>query len=874
MDEQEDGRYSMRRSIVLILLGLMMATAAWAQTDYSVRVGLNRNGVRFKVDGQEYQSMQNFIWPEGSRHVVEYLYNLDENNQVTPYQFADGHVARYSFSGWHVTGPNGQPASEVNTNGDIVEFFVQPGISAILGSVTIEYLVYLDFVPNLPENASVDDCSATPQDPPQDFTRAGVVTIDDTCYDRTDHEVWLAGGQHTLSAFAYIGWVFEGWFFDSQTPPSPYTTTVNIVASTTLKAIFTRAKRVQFASSPLGLKIVVDRAIIATPPEPPIRKFADYIDSACTPDYTRLPSNPPLGFTPLCLGTYDFIPGSQHHLAAPESQMDSNGNYWVFNGFDNGMGQNAVYTAGTDVNQVDVVTAKFVRGVYASVITNVSELNVFVDGRNNWPGPGQNFIWGVGQPHTVSAPSQLTGSDGRVYEFVNWSDGGAPEHSVVVPAGSQGFALTANYKLLGQVQVTSTPSGVTMQVDGNTCVTPCTFNRAPGATLSVTTPNKVTQSDAARYDFFGWVNRDNKLSQTITFDGGVQKLHAVFRGAYLLTVQTDPANASMFTFSPTSPDGFYSEGTSVNVTVNQKSGYKFQAWGGDGSGTNPTLAVTMNAPHHLIAYFKEVPVIYPAGIRNAAGETPDKTVAPGSIITIYGKKMAKEFKVGPSDPLAQAIGDTYVMIDNSGLLPLIFISPDQINAQLLSSVTEGEHTLTINTQGQDPISAKFNVKRNAPGVFYNTTEDGIPLIAAMHEDGTFVTLDSPAQRGEKIQFFGTGLGPWNKPILDGFLLPSGEFRVVADPVKVVTQLTQDVAATMDTVPPPVILDPDYAGTAEDMIGTASIKVIITNDVPAGMAELYLNVNGVESNRVQLPVAPKNPQPSSDAIPRSRPTSRR
>ncbi len=863
MDGQEDGRYSMRRSIILILLALTTAAAAWADSDYSVRVGLNRDGVRFKVDGQVYQSMQNFIWPLGSRHVVQFLYSLDEHDQVTAYQFSDGHVARFSFSGWVVSGPNGASVPNVNSGGPIVEFFVEPDLSAIIGTVTLEHLVYLDFLPNLPDNAVADSCAGSPQDPPQDFTRMGVVFIDQVCYDRTNHEIWLAGGEHDLSALAYIGWVFQGWYFDSHGPPDLYSTKINIVASTTLKPLFTRAKRVQFSSNPLGLKIVVDRAIIATPPAPPIRKFFDYTDAACTPDYTRLPANPPLGFMPLCLGTYDFVPGSQHHLAAPESQMDSQGNYWIFNGFDNGLGQNSVYTAGTDINQIDVVTANFVRGVYASVITNVSELNVFVDGRNNWPGPGQNFIWGVGQPHTVSAPNQLTDSKGRVWEFVSWSDGGAPEHEVVVSAGSPGFAVTANYKLLGQVQLTSTPSGITMQVDGTTCVTPCTFNREPGATLSVTTPDKVTQSDAARYDFFGWVDRDSKLTQSITFDSNVQNLHAHYRGAYLLTVQADPSDATTFTFSPTSPDGFYIEGTAVSVTVNEKDGFKFQAWGGDGNGTGKTLAVTMNAPHHLVAYFEEVPVIYPAGIRNAAGETPDGTVAPGSIITIFGKKMTKEFKLGPSNPLAQAIGDTYVAVDNGGLLPLIFISPDQINAQLLSTVTDGKHTLTIYTKGQDPISAEFQVRRDAPGVFYNMTDGGIPLVAAIHEDGTVVTVDNPARRGETIQFFGTGLGPWDgAPVFDGFLLPSPEYRLVADPVSVVTELTKDAAAALeqDSVPPPVNLDPDYAGTADGMIGTASIKVVITNDVPAGMAELYLNVNGAQSNRVQLPVEPKQQPP--------------
>ncbi len=69
-------------------------------------------------------------------------------------------------------------------------------------------------------------------------------------------------------------------------------------------------------------------------------------------------------------------------------------------------------------------------------------------------------------------------------------------------------------------------------------------------------------------------------------------------------------------------------------------------------------------------------------------------VAPGSIISIYGANLTSELKIGPSNPLSQTIDDMYVTV-NGSILPLIFVSPTQINAQLLSTLGEGDYTLQV-----------------------------------------------------------------------------------------------------------------------------------------------------------------------------------
>ena len=56
-----------------------------------------------------------------------------------------------------------------------------------------------------------------------------------------------------------------------------------------------------------------------------------------------IPVTPPPGITPLCLGDFDFLPGSTHTIGAAVPQMDRNGVYWVFSKFSNGLANGGVF---------------------------------------------------------------------------------------------------------------------------------------------------------------------------------------------------------------------------------------------------------------------------------------------------------------------------------------------------------------------------------------------------------------------------------------------------------------------------------------------------------------------------------------------------
>jgi uncharacterized protein (TIGR03437 family) len=224
---------------------------------------------------------------------------------------------------------------------------------------------------------------------------------------------------------------------------------------------------------------------------------------------------------------------------------------------------------------------------------------------------------------------------------------------------------------------------------------------------------------------------------------------------------------------------------------------------------------------------------------SAAGATPDGTVAPGSVITIYGTNLAPALQVGTSNPLPQSLGNITVTVGNY-LLPLLFVSPSQINAQLPVELVDGAYTLLVSQTGQPDVSASLTVSRDAPAMFTQATAQNVPLVLALHQDGTLVTFASPAIHGETISIYGTGFGPYVTTTVDGFFVPATPANAVADPVTL----------TIGTV----TKTPDFAGAAPGAVGLTLIQLTITDDLPtATSVNMQVQVNTKQSTAVVLPL---------------------
>jgi len=308
-----------------------------------------------------------------------------------------------------------------------------------------------------------------------------------------------------------------------------------------------------------------------------------------------------------------------------------------------------------------------------------------------------------------------------------------------------------------------------------------------------------------------------------------------------LTAASNPAGGASWSFQPSSPDGFYDAQTNVAVSVTALAGYRFHSWSGDLSGSSPGGTVAMNQPRSVVALLDRVPYIAPAGVANAAGGAAPQSpsgpaVAPGSIISIFGASLATATVTGPASPLAQTLGGVTVHMGDT-LLPLYFVSPTQINAQLPSGVALGAQSLTVSGTGQPDVAAGFTVAQDAPGVFPQMI-NGQAFALAVHQDGSLVTPSSPAAQGELLTIYGTGFGATNPPRPEGLAVPASPPLALVDPVTV--QVGSDT------------ITPQNAFAAPGSVGMDAVQFRLDSNAPTGTnAQLTITVNGQSSNTVLL-----------------------
>jgi len=697
-----------------------------------------------------------------------------------------------------------------------------PAITSVIMSTSVTYRVRLRF-----SNSPVTipgNCSAGTT--PQDALRPGLVFVNNVCFG-SDGDVFSGAGPMAVLAYPFPGWAFTGWATNGG-PPISYSGNLTLAGPVTLVAQFVQAKRVSFRTDPAGLNLLIDRTTTPTLPG-----YGLVTAQGQCPLNLSLPPLPPLTVAGLCLGDFDFIPGSSHTIGAASPQYDTTGNMWIIDSFSNGLKPNDVMVAGKNIAVTDVITAKFVPGLQSSFLTNPGGLKLNIDGRSNWV--NYNFAWGTGTSHTVVAADQLD-SRGRRWVFTGWSNGGTASQTFTVTGP---IRWTANFAILPQTTLQSNPSGLSLQVDGAACVTPCTLDRPAGSVVTVTAPSTIPISDSARLQFTSWSDGAS-LNRPITFDTDQRILTLNYQTQYKVVATGNPSQGVTFVYDPPSPDQFFAQDSGVTVKAVVKGGYQFLRWDGDLSGTYGQGTLVMGAPKAVVALLNRVPYIAPAGIHNAAGMTPDGTVAPGSLVTISGESLAPDFLAGRTNPLAQAIGDITVTINNR-LLPLVYVAPEEIRAQMFSDLTDGDYALTVHSTGHTDVVGQFTVARNSPGLFPAAVQDpsaDTPAAWALHADGTAITSDSPAIQGETVTIYGTGFGPVDGATFDAFATPRD--LNLLDPLQVQAG--------------DFTLAPVWSGSLGGQIGMMAVKFNITSDLPAATTiKVSVVVNGKTSNQVTLPL---------------------
>jgi uncharacterized protein (TIGR03437 family) len=227
---------------------------------------------------------------------------------------------------------------------------------------------------------------------------------------------------------------------------------------------------------------------------------------------------------------------------------------------------------------------------------------------------------------------------------------------------------------------------------------------------------------------------------------------------------------------------FGDAGTCQNGSSTFPCAAAFVAIGTDG---NFELMVGLHAP-----IFSGTGVyVYPTGVVNAASYQPiTASLAPGELITLFGTGLSSSTIITQGgQAFLTTLGGVSVSIDGLAC-PIYYVSPTQLSVIVPYGVASNQTGLA-NIQVTNG-SVKSNVVQmyltdSAPGSFSLETTpalvtqsgepsvDGIGYSAALHAaTGALVTPSDPAQPGEYISVFLTGLGTVTPTIMDGALGPS------------------------------------------------------------------------------------------------------
>lgn len=181
-----------------------------------------------------------------------------------------------------------------------------------------------------------------------------------------------------------------------------------------------------------------------------------------------------------------------------------------------------------------------------------------------------------------------------------------------------------------------------------------------------------------------------------------------------------------------------------------------------------------------------VPLIEPGALRNAASLQAFAPVAPGMLITLKGQELGNNpGTVAESAPLPVELGTTEVRLGDRPLR-LLYVSSDQVNAQVPFDITaETEHQVQVRRGEALSVPEQFVVSSAQPAIFTENqagTGQAVAVVASTGQLGA--NSASPVKVGDILTVFATGLGRVSPEIEAGAPAPMDQLVTTVNPVEV------------------------------------------------------------------------------------------
>jgi len=396
--------------------------------------------------------------------------------------------------------------------------------------------------------------------------------------------------------------------------------------------------------------------------------------------------------------------------------------------------------------------------------------------------------------------------------------------------------LKVNFSATPSVVFRSTAASAALLIDGKRYFTPAGFQWAPGSTHTVEADVNFPDNGGASMRVFDSWSDGGDRAHSVTVGTDPVTYTATFKTKYFLDAFAYPQGTGNVTISPDSADGYFDEGSTVQLTGVPATGYKFAGFTLDVTGSGNGQSVTVSDFNEVAAIFAKPSTIQQYAVMNAATMQPGFFVS-GGAITIFSPEFGPDSTVnaspGSDGKIPTTLSDTRVLV-NGIPAPILSVSRNETTAVVPYNVPVQltQAPLQVEYRGVKTAALRWPTDYFDPGI-YTVSGSGKGQARVMNEDGSANSADNPAAKGSVITFFATGLGTTTPDLVDATIavqpLPSVDGFVE---VRVGSKQAEIV----------------FAGSAEGQVaGISQVKARVPADAPSGGAvTLVLQVEGYGS----------------------------
>ncbi|TVZ54999.1 putative repeat protein (TIGR02543 family)/predicted secreted protein (Por secretion system target) [Lutibacter sp. Hel_I_33_5] len=256
-------------------------------------------------------------------------------------------------------------------------------------------------------------------------------------------------------------------------------------------------------------------------------------------------------------------------------------------------------TGTTNPQNITIDTDKTVTAIFSLIPVTQRTLIINATNGNITVSPNPNTTTNNSGTYDDGTVVTLTPDPDSNYEFSHWTGdfAGTGNTNTTNPLSITMDADKSVTAMFSKIQRTLTINATNGTVTTNPNPTNGTYD--DGTVVGITaTPNAGYQFDSWSGDATGTTN---PLNITMDSDKSVTAMFSKIQRTLTIT-----ATNGTVTTNPNPTNGTYDDGTVVGITATPNTGYQFDGWSGDATGTTNPLNITMDSDKSVTAMFSKI----------------------------------------------------------------------------------------------------------------------------------------------------------------------------------------------------------------------------------------------------------------------------